>query len=302
MKKCLLLALAAVVSASTVFAAAPKAKHVVLVALDGWGAYSVRKADPKTIPNIRGLMEKGAWTLRDRSVLPSSSAINWASMFMGVPTEVHGYTTWGSAKPEIKPNVTNERGMQPTIFSEVRRQRPEARTEVIAEWGGIGPLIDKEAVSSYFLIPGKYEEHPEMIFDKAVEAITARKPTLLAVCVDQLDHVGHGQGHDTPEYYAYLAKVDVQVGRIFKAIEEAGIAKDTIVIMTADHGGLKKGHGGKNLAEMEIPFIIAGANVAASGEIKEEMMQYDCAAMIAYALGIDPNPVWRGRAIPRLFK
>lgn len=302
MGKCLLLAFATLISVSAAFAGTPKAKHVVLIAVDGWGAYSVRKADPKTIPNIRGLMGKGAWTLRDRSVLPSSSAINWASMFMGVPTEVHGYTTWSSKTPEIKPNVTNARGIQPTVFSELRRQRPEARIEVFAEWAGIGHLIDKGAVDNYFLVPGKYEEHPEMIVDKAVEAITGRKPTLLAVCIDQIDHVGHGQGHDTPAYYGALAKIDGYVGRILRAIDKAGIAGDTIVIMTADHGGVKKGHGGKSLAEMEIPFIIAGANVKAVGEITEEMMQYDCAAMIAYALGIAPHPVWRGRPIPRLFK
>lgn len=302
MRKCLLLALAALVSFGTALAGAPKAKHVVLIGLDGWGAYSVRKADPATIPNIRGLMEKGAWTLKGRSVLPSSSAVNWASMFMGTPTEVHGYTTWGSKTPEIKPNLVNEHGMSPTVFSELRRQNPKARIEVIAEWDGIGHLIDRKAVDSYFLIPSKYEDHPEMIADKAVEAIEQRKPTLLAVCVDQLDHVGHGIGHDTPDYYAHLAKVDGYVGRILKAIDKAGIAKDTVVIMTADHGGIKKGHGGKTLAEMEIPFVIAGGPVKRAGEISESMMQYDCAAMIAYALGLEPHPVWRGRPIPRLFK
>lgn len=66
-----------------------KAKHVVLIGLDGWGAYSVPKAD---IPTIKQLMADGAYTLEKRSALPSSSAINWASMFMGAGPELHGYT------------------------------------------------------------------------------------------------------------------------------------------------------------------------------------------------------------------
>lgn len=37
-----------------------KAKHVVLIGLDGWGAYSVPKAD---IPTIKQLMADGAYTL-----------------------------------------------------------------------------------------------------------------------------------------------------------------------------------------------------------------------------------------------
>ena len=50
-----------------------KAKHVVLIGLDGWGAYSVNKAE---MPNVKKLMEEGSYTLKKRSVLPSSSAVN----------------------------------------------------------------------------------------------------------------------------------------------------------------------------------------------------------------------------------
>lgn len=88
-------------------AAKQKAKHVILIGMDGWGAYSVSKAD---IPAIKSLMTNGCYTLHSRSVLPSSSAINWASMFMGVGTELHGYTTWGSKTPEIPSREVNERG------------------------------------------------------------------------------------------------------------------------------------------------------------------------------------------------
>lgn len=292
--------LALVTLAPAIFAAQPKVGHVVLVAVDGWGAYSVRKADPATIPNIRGVMARGAWTLKDRSVLPSSSAINWASMFMGVPTELHGYTTWGSKTPEIKPNLLNEHGIAPTIFSELRRQRPNARIDVVAEWDGIGHLIDRKAVDSYFKVPGDYEKTPNRIIDEAVRLITEKKPTLLAVCVDQLDHVGHGAGHDTPAYYEKLAQIDGYLGRILQAIKQAGIDDDTVVILTADHGGIKKGHGGKTLEEMEIPFILAGPPVKALGEFNVAMMQYDCAAIIADLLGVEPPAGWRGRPYPQL--
>lgn len=36
-----------------------KAKHVVFIGLDGWGAYSLPKAD---MPNVKKLMEDGAYT------------------------------------------------------------------------------------------------------------------------------------------------------------------------------------------------------------------------------------------------
>ena len=67
-----------------------KAEHVVFIGLDGWGSYSVEKAD---MLHVKQLMSEGCYTLQKRTVLPSSSAVNWASMFMGAGPELHGYTT-----------------------------------------------------------------------------------------------------------------------------------------------------------------------------------------------------------------
>lgn len=39
-----------------IYAKGWKAEHVVMIAFDGWGAYSVPKAD---IPNIRRMMDEG---------------------------------------------------------------------------------------------------------------------------------------------------------------------------------------------------------------------------------------------------
>jgi arylsulfatase A-like enzyme len=99
-----------------------------------------------------------------------------------------------------------------------------------------------------------------------------------------------------------LKELDGYVERILQAIKKAGIWDDTIIIMTADHGGIKTGHGGKTLREMEIPFIISGKNVRKGMEIKESMMQYDTAAMIAYILGLKQPQSWIGRPVKTVFK
>ena len=87
-----------------------------------------------------------------------------------------------------------------------------------------------------------------------------------------------------------------------EAIKKAGIYDDTIIILTADHGGIKKGHGGKTLQEMEIPFIIAGKNVKQYGEFKECMMQFDTASTIAYIFGLKQPQAWIGRPMKQVFK
>ena len=266
--------------------------------MDGWGAYSVPKAD---IPAIKSLMTNGCYTLHSRSVLPSSRAINWASMFMGVGTELHGYTTWGSKTPEIPSREVNERGIAPTIFSVLREQRPKAEIGCLYEWPGIKYLVDTLAMSYQYQTPG-YAKAPTALCEAAEKYIIEKKPELLAICFEEPDHTGHTKGHDTPAYYQMLKELDGYVERILQAIKKAGIWDDTIIIMTADHGGIKTGHGGKTLREMEIPFIISGKNVRKGMEIKESMMQYDTAAMIAYILGLKQPQSWIGRPVKTVFK
>jgi arylsulfatase A-like enzyme len=44
-------------------------------------------------------------------------------------------------------------------------------------------------------------------------------------------------------YYANVRLIDDQVGRILRAVEDCGIAKNTIIIFTADHGDMAASHG-----------------------------------------------------------
>ncbi len=278
--------------------AAEKAKHVVLIGLDGWGAYSVSKAE---IPNIRKMMNEGCYTLKKRSALPSSSAINWASMFMGAGPELHGYTQWGSKVPELPSREVTENGIFPTIFYLLHKARPEAEIGCLYEWGGIKYLVDTLALDYHAQAPD-YNKHPEALCGMAEKYIKEKTPVLLAVCFDNPDHVGHAAGHDTPEYYAKLNELDTYVARIVQAVKDAGMFDNTIFIITADHGGINKGHGGKTMQEMETPFIICGKNVKKGGEFSESMMQYDVASTIAYIFGLKQPQVWIGRPMKQVFK
>lgn len=299
MKRLFLFLTAILLCAATMHARKPLAKHVVMIAIDGWGGYSLKHTD--SLPNIRTLMDEGCWTARKRSVLPSSSAINWASMFNGCPTEVHGYTKWNSRRPEIPSRWEGPHGIIPTIYTLLGEQMPAVHTACIYEWDGIKHLIDTLAVTHHALSVD-YEKHPSQIIDMAEACILNDAPTFLSVCLDGLDHEGHAAGHDTPGYYAKLREYDGYIGRILKTIRQTAWANDCIVILTADHGGIKKTHGGASLSELETPFIIAGKHVKRGGEFEESMMQYDTAATIAYIFGLKQPQVWTGRPMTQVFK
>ena len=78
--------------------------------------------------------------------------------------------------------------------------------------------------------------------------------------------------------------------------------EDTVILLTSDHGGKDKGHGGNSLLEMEHPFIICGPGIRKGQEIQEPMMQYDTAATIAHIFGLEMPQSWVGRPVLSVFQ
>lgn len=291
------MALCLLLVTDAVFAAKWRANHVVLIGLDGWGAYSVEKAD---MPVVKKLMEDGSYTLKKRSVLPSSSAVNWASMFMGAGPELHGYTEWGSKTPELPSRIVDEDGIFPTVFGLLHRAAPKAEIGCIYEWDGIRYVVDTLALT-YDKHVAQASKEPEATARYAAEYIKRAKPNLVGVIFDNPDHVGHADGHDTPAYYEVLTKLDGYIGQIVQAVKEAGILDDTVFIITADHGGINKGHGGKTMEEMETAFIISGKNVKKGYNFTESMMQFDVAPTIGWIFNLQQPQVWIGRPMKQVF-
>lgn len=273
------------------------AQHVIFIGLDGWGGYSVDKAD---MPNVKKLMADGSYTFQKRSVLPSSSAVNWASMFMGAGPELHGYTEWGSKTPDLPSRVVTRYGIFPSIFGLLRDAYPDAEIGYEYEWGGMQYLAEMKAMNFSMQVKN-YKTNQDTTAIIACNYIKEAKPNLFAVIYDDPDAVGHHAGHDTPEYYEVLKNLDEYVGRIIQAVKDAGMYDETIFIVTSDHGGINKGHGGKTMAEMETPFIISGKNVKKGFKFDESMMQYDVAATIAYIFRLEQPQVWIGRPMKQVF-
>lgn len=266
-----------------------KIRHVVLIGSDGLGAYAFKKAK---VPNIRKMMENGSYSLVARSVLPSSSAVNWASMIMGSGSELHGYTEWGSKTPELPSRVLGESGIYPSIFSLIAEQLPEEKMGAAYSWGGIGYLFEKQ------LVDLDYNGETDMATaQKGIDFILNEKPALTFIHFDQPDGAGHNIGHDTPEYYEAVEEIDRLIGTVMTALEENGMMDDTVIILSSDHGGVGKGHGGKSLLEVEIPWVIYGHGIREIGELQSSIVTYDTGATIAWLLGLKQPQFWTGRPI-----
>lgn len=269
-------------------------RSVILIASDGLSADVVRR-NPGALPHIEALFSRGTSTLEARSVLPSSSAVNWATLLMGAGPEMHGYTEWGSRTPEVEPIATSSYGIFPGIFGEVRRQRPEAVTGAFFSWDGIGYLYEREAVDENF----SAEADDEAVCREACRFIAERQPDLAFVYFAEPDHTGHTQGWESPEYLAMCQKIDSLVGRVVACVDERMDPSETVIIFTADHGGIGTAHGGKSMSEMQVPYVLVGPGIEAGATIPHEVMKYDNAPTVAWLLGLEAPDVWRGKNILR---
>ena len=295
---------APVVSAALLFSAtvlSPAAgsptgvQHAVMVGVDGLSPDGVRHADA---PNLKRLREQGAWTFHARGVMPTSSSPNWASMIMGAGPEQHGVTSndWEPDKFEIAPTAQGPGGIFPTVFSVLRQQRPDSYLAVFHDWDGFGRLVERKCVDVV-----EHLEGPTNTVRRAVECIKTRRPTLTFLQLDHVDHAGHEYGHGTPQYYAAVAVADQLIGEVIAAIEEAGLKNDTLLLVTSDHGGRGKGHGGATMEEIEIPWIITGPGIRAGHEIQTPVNTYDTAATLTYAFGLTPPDAWIARPVREAF-
>ncbi|NLP57086.1 alkaline phosphatase family protein [Lutibacter sp. B1] len=255
-------------------------QHVVVIGFDGLSPNGLKNA--KT-PNFDSIIKEGAYTLHARAVLPTSSSSNWASMIMGSGPEQHGITSnqWERNNLILPTVIEDEHFLFPTIFGLIDNQVENAEIGAIYHWEGFGRLFEKKAVD--YDVNGKTEDETANL---AIEYIKTKKPTFTFIHFDHVDHAGHEFGHGTEEYYKSVEKADNFLGEIINAIKETGIEDNTLVIISADHGGIGKGHGGETLEEIEIPFILWGKSVKNDFKIKYPVYQYDNAATVAFALNI----------------
>ncbi len=272
-----------------------QAEHVIIIGVDGMSPNGILNAET---PVMDQLMAEGSYTLNARGVLPTSSSTNWSSMVSGAGPEQHGITSNGWERDDhiLPPVITGTEDIFPTIFGVARVEKPELKIGAIYDWDGFGRLIERSALDY-----DRNGEDEDATAQLAIDYIKSDKPDLLFVHLDHADHVGHHDGHKTPKYHEAVAKADSIIGKIIQATKDTGIYSETIFIISADHGGIGYGHGGETLDEIEIPFIIHGKNIKKGNLIKHQVYQYDNAATVAFALGIEQPYAWIGKPVKSAF-
>jgi len=267
----------------------PPVARVALVGVDGLG---VRNIPWDAMPNLARLRDEGLYAV-GRCGYPTLSAPNWTSVFSGVPIELHGVRD-NSGAPKVEP--WRFAPALPDVFSEIRRQAPDAFTVSAYPWKGIGWCHATNAVSETRLFGGtadQYAKRDAAAVDWALSFLP-RNPRLALYYQGQVDSAGHRFGWGSPEYTNACRNVDANLGRLVEAHKAAGLWEDTAFVFVADHGGHDKTHGDASMVCFEVPFLVAGP--ATKGlRLREPVVLADTAPTILALLGLDVPEAMRGR-------
>jgi hypothetical protein len=264
----------------------PGARRVVVIGYDGLSGRGLQGAKA---PNISALISSGAWTLHARAVLPTVSSPNWASMIMGAGPAQHGVTSneWKPRQHEIEPFCKGPSGIFPTMFLLLRQQKPASDIAIFHHWEDFARLVEPGIPSAI-----AHGQTAAETISLAIAYLDKHSPDLLFIHLDSIDDAGHTFGHLTPEYFAAISEADRLTGELLR-----GVRNDTVVLLTADHGGVGKKHGGNSMAELEIPWILSGPGVKTGLELKSPVNQFDTAATVAHLFGLQTPPCWIGRPV-----
>jgi len=270
--------------------------RVVIVCWDGAKPSALRQLLREgRLPALKGLLAEGSWSWDGRTILPSSTLPSHVSMLTGVTPDVHG-VTWNSDKPEKGPLAAE------TVFSLAKAHG--FRTAMVVGKAKLRLLDRPGSLDADLLETGP----PVAVTAGAVEILRRINPSLLFLHFAAPDASGHdwGWGDEAKaippsrEYVAALVECDRALHGLLAALRKDGRWKDTLLILTADHGGHGLNHGTDDLQDVRIPWVAAGGLVVARGELKVPVRTMDTAATALEALGIAIPANWAGNAVPCL--
>jgi hypothetical protein len=270
-------------------------KHVILIGIDGLSAESLQYANT---PAINKLIGQGVISLKTRSVMPSVSAPNWASILSGAGPEQHGATSnnWSLSNHTIEPTTKDEDGYFPSIFTLIRKQLPKAVTAMFYDWDWLGTFVNKKYISKEQFVQGHV-----MITSIALNYLKKEKPLFTFIYYGYPDQVGHNKGFGTPAYFQSINDIDTEVGKIVDGIKELGLEQNTTIIITSDHGGIGFGHGGESMVEIEVPWIIVGPGIKKNALLESANDLFNTSPTIAKILGIKTPAEWIGKPVNEVF-
>ena len=182
----------------------------------------------------------------------TSSGPSWSAMLTGVWQDKHG----------VDDNSFNGNNYSeyPHFFKHVEDLNSELHTVSICQWDPINDQMANLFADVVINVSGG-----EMLVSKTVEYLSNKNPDAMFIHFDDVDGAGHSYGYspDISQYLNAIEKVDQGIGEIITALKNRTTYSDEnwLIIVSTDHGGIGRGHGGNSIEERNIFIICSGDEI-----------------------------------------
>ena len=261
----------------------PHASRVLIISIDGLRPDVISLAP---MPNLLNLMQTSAYTLNAQTVYPSVTLVSHASMLVGVCPAKHG-VDWNDYSPEKGIaqgtdlfDLAHAAGLQTVMFVGKKK---------------LQQMTDASSVDKFVFINDR-----DLIITERLIADFPQDFGLLFIHFPTPDWMGHVYGWGSPEQLSVIRRADEAIGLILAELDARSLRGETLIIITADHGGHDTTHGSSIPVDMTIPWIASGPGVQPK-VLSTQVHTYDTAATAAFMLGLPIPPEWDGVPVYEAF-
>ena len=204
------------------------------------------------MPNLLELMKTSAYSLTAQTTRPSATLPSHASMLTGMCPSKHG-VDWNDYIPQNGVaqgtdlfDLAHAAGLQTVMY--VGKEK-------------LQQVTDAASVDTFVYINDR---------DKVImQDLLADFPQdfgVLFIHFATTDDMGEVYGWLSPEQLSVAYRADEALGELLAALDTYGLRDETLLIVTADHGGHGTTHGSSMPEDMTIPWIASGPGIQA-GEL-----------------------------------
>lgn len=273
----------AVQTATMTWTPAPQIRRVLILSIDGLRPDIISLAP---MPNLMNLMQTSAYTLSAQTIRPSVTLPSHASMLGGYCPSIHG-VDWNDYIPERGYaigtdlfDIAHAAGLQTVMYVGKEKLRQVTEPQSTDQFVFIN---DRESV--------------------IVEQLIANFPQdfgILFIHFPLVDGMGHVYGWLSPEQLSVAFRADEALGRLLAELDARNLRGETLIIISADHGGHDHTHGSTMPEDMTIPWIASGPGIQPR-QLTTTVHTMDTAATAAFALGLDTPDDWNGAPVYEAF-
>jgi len=263
-----------------------KVRRVLIVSEDGMRPDLI---SGQHMPWHERLYHGGAYSWHAKTIRTASTLPAHASMLSGVDVNRHGLT-WNNWRPS--------KGFThfPTIFKEAGEHG--LKTAAFVGKFKLRHILPAGTIG-VFERPGYY---CKKVSEEAARYLEKEKPELTFVHFSDPDEAGHSAGWMSDKQKHAAIASDNCLGTLVQALERAGTLDETLIIVSADHGGHNHTHSGALTCDREIPWIAYGPSVRQGYTIHGAISTMDTAPTALAALGLPIPEKLTGKAVREIYQ